>query len=324
MHRRALLGGLAAVPLLSTAHAQAPVWPSQPARLVVPFAAGGPTDIIARLFADELSKALPQRVVVENRTGAGVVVGSDMVDKAPKDGATLLYNTIAHAVLRALFPRLPFDPLADFTPVALLGEIPLVVVVPKDSPARTLQELIALFRAEPGRHDYASSGNGGAVHLGTELFLRRAGGLRVNHIPYRGTGQVMPDLLAGRVSMYMDVAATGLSFAARGDVRALGVSSARRLPQAPDLPTFAEAGVPNAECYTWHMILAPAGTPPEVVRAANAAFNQVAKLPSVQRKAEEFALLLRDDSTPESARDYLLAEVAKWEAVIREAGIKID
>ena len=323
MHRRTLLAGLAAAPLAAPALAQ-PAWPSQSVRLVVPFAAGGPTDIPARLFAEELGKLLPQRVVVENRTGAGVVVGADMVAKAPKDGHTLLYNTVAHSVLRGLFPRLPFDPIADFAPVALLGQIPLVLVVNKDVPAQTMPELLALFRANPGKYDYASSGNGGAVHLGTELLLKRAGGLRVNHVPYRGTGQVMPDLLSGRVAMYLDVAATGLSYAARGDVRALAISAGQRIPQAPHLPTFAEAGVADAECYTWHMVLAPAGTPAAVLEAVNHAFNQAVKLPAVQHKLADMAMLLRDDTTPASTSAYLLSEIAKWEGIIRDAGIKVD
>ncbi len=327
MHRRTLLANMAAAPMAAYAPLSAlaqPGWPAQSVRLVVPFAAGGPTDIPARLLAEEMGKLLPHRVVVENRTGAGVVVGADMVAKAPKDGHTLLYNTVAHSVLRGLFPRLPFDPIADFTPVALLGQIPLVVLVNKDVPAQTLPELLALLRANPGKYDYASSGNGGAVHLGTELLLKRAGGLRVNHVPYRGTGQVMPDLLSGRVAMYMDVAATGLNYAARGDVRALAISAGQRIPQAPQLPTLAEAGVADAESYTWHMVLAPAGTPAEVVAAANHAFNQTVKLPAVQQKLTDMAMLVRSDTTPATARAYLLSEVTKWEAIIREAGIKVE
>ena len=324
MHRRSLLAGLAVAPALASPALAQVAWPNQSVRLVVPFAAGGPTDIPARLIAEELSKVLPERVVVENRTGAGVVVGSDLVAKAPKDGHTLLYNTVAHSVLRGLFPQLPFDPITDFQPVALLGQIPLVLLVNKNVPAQTLPELLALLRANPGKYDYASSGNGGAVHLGTELFLRRAGGLRVNHVPYRGSSAVMPDLLAGRVAMFLDVAATGLNYAVRGDVRALAISAAQRIPQAPQLPTFAEAGVANAESYTWHMVLAPAGTPVPVVEAANHAFNGVMKLPAVQQKLADMAMLVRSDTSPDSARTYLLNEINKWEAIIREAGIKIE
>lgn len=299
-------------------------WPSQPVRLVVPFAAGGPTDIPARLFADELSKMLPQRVIVENRTGAGVVVGSDLVAKAPKDGHTLLYNTIAHSVLRALFPRLPFDPVADFQPVALMGVIPMLLLVNKDLPAQNLPELVKLFRENPGKYDYGSSGNGGAVHLATELLLKRAGDLKVNHIPYRGSAAAMPDLLSGRLAMFIDVAAGGLPYAKRGEARALGVSSDKRIPQAPDVPTIAEGGVPNAESYTWHMVLAPAGTPAPVVQAINAAFNKVAAMESVQRRLSDLTMIVRSDTTPETATKWLHDEIAKWEPIIRDAGIRID
>ena len=322
--RRDLLAFAAAAgPLAKPAVAQE-AWPSEPVRLIVPFAAGGPTDIPARLFADELSKMLPQRVIVENRTGAGVVVGTEVVAKAPKDGHTLLYNTIAHSVLRPLFPRLPFDPVADFQPVALLGVIPMLLLVNKDLPARSLPELVALFRKEPGKYDYGSSGNGGAVHLATELFLKRAGGLRVNHIPYRGSAAGMPDLLSGRLAMFMDVAAGGLVYHQRGEARGLGVSADKRLPQLPDVPTFVEGGVRDAESYTWHMVLAPSGTPAPAVRAINAAFNRVAASEAVQRRLTDLTMTVRSDTTPETAAKWMADEVAKWEAVIRDAGITIN
>ena len=321
MHRRSLLAAAAILP--SAARAQ-PAWPNQPIRLIVPFAAGGPTDIPARLFAEEAGKHLGQRVVVENRTGAGVVVGSDAVAQAPKDGHTLLYSTIAHSVLRALFPRLPFDPITDFQPVALLGVIPMVLLVNKDLPVRNMAELVALLRANPGRYDYGSSGIGGAVHLATELLLRRAGGLQANHIPYRGSAAGMPDLLSGRLAMFMDVAAGGLAYAQRGDARAIGLSAAARIPQAPEIPTFAEGGVADAESYTWHMVFAPAGTPAPVVQAINAAFNQAAASETAQRRLTDLTMTLRHDTTPETATQWLAAETAKWEGIIRDAGIRVD
>ncbi len=329
MHRRRDLLALAAATAASGGALARPVvaqeaWPSQPVRLIVPFAAGGPTDVPARLFADELSKALPQRVIVENRTGAGVVVGTEVVAKAPKDGHTLLYNTIAHAVLRPLFPRLPFDPVSDFQPVALLGVIPMLLLVNKDLPARDLPGLVKLFRDNPGRHDYGSSGNGGAVHLATELFLKRAGDLKVNHVPYRGSAAGMPDLLSGRLAMFIDVAAGGIAYHQRGEARALGVSADKRLPQVPDVPTFAEGGVRDAESYTWHMVLAPSGTPEPVVRAINAAFNRVAAMESVQRRLSDLTMTVRGDTTAETAARWMADEVAKWEAVIRGAGITVN
>lgn len=327
MHRRrdllALAVTAAGTPLASPALGQE-AWPSQPVRLVVPFAAGGPTDVPARLFADELSKMLPQRVIVENRTGAGVVVGTEVVAKAPKDGHTLLYNTIAHSVLRPLFPRLPFDPVADFQPVALLGVIPMLLLVNRDLPAKTLPELVALFRKEPGKYDYGSSGNGGAVHLATELFLKRAGDLKVNHVPYRGSSAGMPDLLSGRLAMFMDVAAGGIVYHQRGEARALGVSADKRLAQVPDVPTFAESGVRDAESYTWHMVLAPSGTPAAAVQAINAAFNKVAAMESVQKRLTDLTMTVRSDTTPAMAAKWLADEVAKWEVVIRDAGITIN
>ena len=322
MHRRSLLG-LAGAALATPLLAQ-PAWPSETVRLIVPFGPGGATDIPARLFADELSKFLPQRVVVENRSGAGVTVGAEVVARAPKDGHTLLYNTMAHSVMRAMFPRLAFDPVADFAPVALLGVIPMVLLANKDLPARTLPEMLALIRDNPGRYSYGSGGNGSATHLITELLLKRAGGLRAEHVPYRGAAPAMLDLLAGRIALFLDVANTGIGFHQRGEARALAVSSAERMAQAPDIPTFAEGGVTGADSYTWHMVLAPAGTPAPVVQAANAAFNRVLALPHVQSKLSELAIQLRPGSTPEGSAQWLREEVAKWTAVIRDAGIRVE
>ncbi|MCO6414706.1 tripartite tricarboxylate transporter substrate binding protein [Siccirubricoccus sp. KC 17139] len=325
MHRRTLLAaGAAALAQPLRAHAAAhDNWPTQPVRLIVPFSAGGPTDIPARLFADELSQSLPQRIVVENRTGAGVVVGSEVVAKAPKDGNTLLYNTIAHSVLKPLFPRLNFDPVADFQPVALVGVIPMVITVNKDFPVRTLPELAALLKKHPGKYDYASSGNGGALHLASELFLRAAGA-KANHVPYRGVAPAMPDVLNGTIPIIIDVATTALPYVQRGETRALAVMSSKRIATIPDVPTTAEAGFPGLEAYTWHMVLAPAGTPMPLVQQVNAAFNRVAAMPSVQQKLADLAMDLRSDSTPESATAFLRNEAAKWEGIIRDAGIKVD
>ena len=314
---------LAAAPLAAsrTAGAQAAGWPTQPVRLVVPFAAGGPTDVPARLIADELSKLLPQRVIVENRTGAGVVVGTDVVAKAAKDGQTLLYNTIAHATLRAIFPRLPFDPVADFAPVVLAGTIPMIMMVNKELPVTTTAELIALFRANPGKYDYASSGNGGALHLASELFLKQAGDLKVNHVPYRGSAAAMPDLLGGNVVMMLDVANSALPFVRSGEVKGLAVSSAARIAPAPDMPTFAEAGVPGYEAYTWHMVFAPAGTPAPVVAEVNRVVNRVMAMDSVKQRLSDLTMDTRSDTTPATAKAFLDAEIAKWEPIIKAAGI---
>lgn len=324
MNRRHLLGlGAAAALTPAAARAQSTDWPTQPVRLIVPFAAGGPTDIPARLFADEISKILPQRMIVENRTGAGVVVGTDAVAKAPKDGYTLLYTTVAHSVLRPLFPRLPFDPINDLAPVSLIGVIPMVITVNKDFPARTLPELIEKLRAEPGKWDYASSGNGGALHLATELLLRRAN-VRANHVPYRGVSAAMPDVLNGSVPIIVDVATTALPFVQRGETRALAVMDEQRLPQLPDVPTTAEAGFPGLLAYTWHMVMAPAGTPAPAMNAAAGAFGRVAKEQSVRTRLSDLAMRMVDDQSPAYAKAWLEAERTKWEGIIQEAGIRVD
>ena len=321
LRRQALALGVLA-PL--TATAQTADWPSQPVRLVVPFAAGGPTDIPARLIAEEMSKALPNRIVVENRTGSGIIIGTDVVAKAPKDGLTVLYTTVGHAVVRALFDRVPFDPVADFTPVALVGQIPMIMMVHNSFPARTLPEFIALIRANPGRYDYASSGNGGAVHLASELFLHAAGGLRMNHIAFRGSSAAMPDVLAGRIPMMLDVAAATIPYIQRGELRPLAISTRERSALVPQIPTFIEQGVAGYEAYTWHMVLVPSGTPAPIVRAINTAVNRAVGLDAVRNRLTELTMQVVPNSTPESTAQFLNAEIAKWEPIIRAVGIRVE
>lgn len=319
MYRRTLIAAAAAAPFAAQAQAE---WPSQPVRMVVPFAAGGPTDVPARLLAEEMSRNLPNRIVVENRTGSGVVIGTDMVAKAPKDGLTILYTTVGHAVTRAMFDRLPFDPVADFQPIALVGQVPMIMLVNNDFPARTMQEFIALIRANPGRYDYASSGNGGAVHLASELFLHQAGGLRMNHIAFRGSSAAYPDILAGRIPMIIEVAAGALGQISRGALRPLGISTARRSSLAPNIPTFIEGGVPGYEAYTWHMVMAPSGTPAPVVSAIHAAISRA--VTQLAPRLTEMAMEVVQGSTPGSASAFLASEMAKWEPIIRAAGIRAE
>jgi tripartite-type tricarboxylate transporter receptor subunit TctC len=325
--RRGILtlgAGALAAPALGLRPAAAQAWPGQPVRMIVPFAAGGPTDIPARLLADEMSKALPHRIVVENRTGSGVVIGTDMVAKGPQDGSVILYTTVAHAVTRAMFPRLPFDPIADFTPVALVGQVPVILLVNNSFPARNVQEFVRVLRENPGRFDYASSGNGGAVHLATELFLHAAGGLRANHIPFRGSSAALPEVLAGRIPMIFDIAASALPYARSGELRALAISTRERSPLAPNIPTFIEQGIAGYEAYTWHMVLVRSGTPAPVVEAINRAVNAAIALPAVGERLTGLAMQVVRDSTPASAADYLRREIEVWEPLIRNAGIRAE
>jgi len=296
-------------------------WPNQAVRFICPFAAGGPTDVAARLVADGMTNALPQRVIVENRTGSGVVVGTEAVAKSARDGYTVLYSTVAHAVLRPLFANLNFNPVSDFQPVALVGTIPMLLMVNNDVPAKDLQQLVAMFRGKPGQYNYGSSGAGGAVHLATELFLKQAGDLKVNHIPYRGSAPAMPDLLNGNLTMFLNVASDGITSVQRGTTRALAVSSAQRLPQLPDVPTFAEAGLPGYEAYTWHMLFVPAGTPDAIVAQLNQAVNKAMRLPSVTQRFSDMSIQANADSTPASAAAWLKAEMEKWEPLVRASGI---
>ncbi len=320
----ALGAGALAAPALRPALAQNAAWPTQPVRMIVPFAAGGPTDIPARLLADEMSKALPQRVLVENRTGSGVVIGTDMVAKGPQDGSVVLYTTVAHAVTRAMFPRLPFDPIADFTPVSLVGQVPVILLVNPNFPARNIQEFVQVLRANPGRYDYASSGNGGAVHLATELFLHAAGGLRANHIPFRGSSAAMPEILSGRIPFIFDIAASALPYARSGELRALAISTKERSPLAPEIPTFIEQGIAGYEAYTWHMVMVRSGTPAPVVEAINRAVAAAVSLPHVRAKLTELAMQVVPESTPTHAAEYLRSEIGVWEPLVRAANIQAN
>jgi tripartite-type tricarboxylate transporter receptor subunit TctC len=326
--RRQLLslgGGAIAAPALGLRPAAAQAsWPNQPTRMVVPFAAGGPTDVPARLIAEEMSKALPHRVVVENRTGSGVVIGTDMVSKGPQDGSVVLYTTVAHAVTRAMFDRLPFDPVADFTPVTLVGQVPVILLVNNDFPARNIQEFVRVLRENPGKYDYASSGNGGAVHLATELFLHKAGGLRVNHIPFRGSSAALPEILAGRIPMIFDIAASALPYATSGRLRALAISTRERSPLAPNIPTFIEQGIEGYEAYTWHMVLVRSGTPAPVVAAIDRAVRTAVALPNVQERLKSLTMQVVPNSTPAVAAEYLRSEMATWEPIVRAAGIRAN
>jgi tripartite-type tricarboxylate transporter receptor subunit TctC len=200
----------------------------------------------------------------------------------------------------------------------------MILVVRRDHPANTLQELVALLRDNPGRFDYGSSGNGAALHLATELFLAQAGGLRVNHVPYRGSAAAIPDLLNGTLALMLDVAASMIPFVQRNELKALAISSRQRIPQLPNLPTFIEGGVPDYEAYTWHMVLAPAGTPRPVVDRINAGVRRALAVPAVRERLTELTMDVVADSTPESAAAFLRAEMAKWEPIIQRAGIRVD
>ncbi|MCR0983860.1 Bug family tripartite tricarboxylate transporter substrate binding protein [Roseomonas populi] len=327
IERRALLGaaGLAALSAPALAQTAPPPagWPDRPVRLIVPYAAGGPTDAVARILADRMSSTLPQRVVVENRAGGGALPGTEAVARAPKDGSTLLFTTVVHAVHRALQgARLTFDPLADFAPVALVGVVPQVIMVPPSSPVRDVKGLVEDLRAN--HRAYGSSGVGGSSHLGIEL-LKSMAGVSADHIPYRGTAPAVADLLAGRIALVMDSVATGASQVRAGALRGIATTGLRRSEALPDLPTVAET-IPGFEATTWNAVLAPAGTPPAVVEAMSAAIWKAIGDGATQARLSEMGVQAPapNDRNPAATARFVAAETTKWERLVKEAGITVE
>jgi tripartite-type tricarboxylate transporter receptor subunit TctC len=326
LSRRALLvgslTGTAALAVPRIARAQAGTnWPNQPVRMILPYAPGGPTDVIARLLCDTLSQRLPQRVVVENRTGAGGNIGASAVAKAKPDGSTFLFTNTGHAVNRALYARLDYDPVKDLTPVTIVAEGPMVLLVPNSSPDKTLAEFVARVRTKPGEYSYGSTGTGGALQLVSLLFTKAAG-LKMEEVPYRGSAPAAQDLVAGRVEMLYDAAPTAFPLATSGQARALAVSSAQRSAIMPDVPTVAEAGFPNATFSVWQGVLAPSGTPALVLEKVRQEIAAALAEGSLRARLTELGAERIVANTPAEARAYVDAEMARWEAVLREAGVR--
>ncbi len=319
-HRRAVLAAPFAASLAVSAQAQE-AWPTRPVRLIMPYAAGGPTDLMGRLLADGLSQRLGQRVVVENRTGAGGTIGASIVAKAPADGHTLLFNNVSHAGYRAIYPRLDFDPEADFVPVTVLAESPMVLLVPPNSPDRTLADFVARVRAQPGRFTYGTSGGGGALQF-VALLLIRAAGLRMTEVSYRGSSVAVPDLAAGTLDMLYDAGLTGFAVARGGQARALVVSSAGRSAAAPDVPTVGESGFPEATFGVWQAVFAPRGTPEVVVGRLARESAAILAEPAMRARLLDLGVERILSLPPTEARDYVAREAAKWDAILREAGVQ--
>ena len=325
MYRRRLLAlALTSAVAPTAALAQAPVWPSKPLRLVIPFPAGGATDIIGRTIAQKLSVALGQQVVVDNKPGAGGAIGADLVAKAAPDGYTILMSTSStHSIGPALNPKIPYDAVKDFAPVAHVANAPSVLVVGQGFPQGGALDLIKLLKANPGKYNFGSSGIGTYPHLSAEMFKWRAGGLFVVHIPYRGTGLVMTDLIAGQITFLMDSIVSAQSHIRDGKVRALAVTGAKRSTSLPNVPTFAELGVPGLAFNNWFGVFAPAGTPPELVQRLNREINTIVRSADV---VDRFEKLGADTAggTPEQFSKTYRDEGDSWRALIQRAGIKAE
>lgn len=316
--RRFLL--LAAWPLaVPTAMAQA--FPSKPIRLIVPFAAGGGTDTIARVLAEGLARELGHAVIVDNKPGAGTVIGNDAVAKSAPDGHTLLLNTSAIAIVSSLHRKLPYPP-ESFTPVVLLGRAPIVAVVRADSPLQSAADFLAQARARPGKLSYGSAGNGTSTHLAAEL-LKAHARIFVTHVPYRGANPVVTDLLGGQIDVAFGTLPSVAPFIASGKLRPLAVTSAKRSPLLPGVPVFAEAGPRGYEAEVWFGVFAPAGTPRPVVQRLYMAIQKVAAGGGLAGRAASEGLALTLDAPVEAER-VVLAEERKWSKVIKEQGITID
>ena len=324
LSRRALVvGGLVAAAWPLGARAQAPAYPTRPITLVVPFAAGGSTDVVGRLVAQKMSDILGQQVVVENVVGAGGNVGAARVAKAEPDGYTILMGTVAtHALNPLILKRKPYDPVTDFSPVALLAVVPNVLIVNPNLPAKNVQELIALLKADPGKYNYASSGVGTPLHLSGELFKSLAG-VQMTHIPYRGSGPALNDVVAGQVPIQFDNLPSASEFIKAGSLRALAVTTKERAPSFPDVPTIAESGLPGYETYTWNALFAPPKTPKPIVEALNAAAAKALADPGLAERMKGFSAKVTP-STPEALAEHVKSEIAKWTPVVKEAGIQAD
>ena len=306
--------------MTGAAHAQA--YPTKPIRLIVPFPAGGATDLFARSLSQKLGERLGQSVVVDNKPGAGGTLGSDLAAKATADGYTLLLSTTStHSIGPNLNPKIPYDAVRDFTPIGQVGNAPSIMLVPNSSPAKTVQEWIALARQKPGQLNYASSGNGTIVQLTAELFKSQAN-LFVVHIPYKGTALAMPDLVSGKVDVLFDSLPTGLPHVKDGRLRALGVTSAKRTPLAPDLPPISDV-LPGYESTTWFGLFGPKGLPADVVARVNTAANQVLKDPEVIDKLTRLGIE-PVGGTPAQFTAMLATELAKWKKIINERKITLD
>lgn len=301
--------------------AAAQTYPTKPVKIVVGFAPGGGSDFIARVIAQQLTGRLGTQVLVENRPGAGSLIGAEFVIKSPADGYTLLLTPASYTVNPSVY-KLSFDPLNDITPIVQLSRGPYVVAVNPSVPAKTLQELVALAKREPGKLSYASSGTGAHVHVATEYFLYTAG-INIVHVPYKGTGPALNDTIGGNIQLIFGSVATALQHVKSGRLRALAVTTPKRIAAAPDVPTVAESGYPSYEVTNWHGLVGPKGLPKEIVERLNREVNEAVKSKEVEKVLAGDGLEPAGGS-PEDLAAILKAEVARWAQVVKRAGIKVE
>jgi tripartite-type tricarboxylate transporter receptor subunit TctC len=319
-----VVGVIAVTAALANAQA-ADTYPSRPIQMIIPFAAGGPTDIVGRIMAAKMGDVLGQQFVVENRGGAGGNIGADAVAKADPDGYTVLMATVStNAINPGLYKHMPYDPVTAFAPVGRIGVTPTLLLVSPSLPVTDVKSLIALLKANPGKYNYGSSGVGSILHLCGEEFKAMAGGLQITHVPYKGSAPMDTDLLGDHISMAFDATPTALPLAQSGKLHALGAGMAKRLDAMPDLPTLQEQGLKGYECYTWNAILAPAGTPKPIVAKLNATINTSLADPAVSDSLRKAGVDPTPGSTPETTVEFVKAELAKWAPIIKASGAQVE
>ena len=313
----------------ATAHAQVPstsseqAYPSKPVRMIVPFAAGGILDIVARAVGERLSGSLGQQMVVDNRGGAGGAIGTEIAARAAPDGYTLLTGHVGtHAINPSIYPKLGYDPIRDFAPITLNATFPLGLFVHPSVPVQSVQDLIALAKSKPGQVNFASAGSGGPTHMAGEM-LKAMARVDIVHVPYKGNAAALNDLLGGRVHLFFSNLVTGMPHARAGKLRAIAVSTPKRSAQAPELPTIAEAGVPGYDVTNWVGMFAPAATPRAIVTKLNREIVAILEAPDMKERFRTQGVDLAG-STPEAFAAFIRAELAKWRKVVKESGAKVD
>lgn len=303
--------------------ANAQTYPNKPIRLIVPFTPGGSTDILARAIGQELTKAWGQSVVIDNVPGAGGSIGADKAAKAPADGYTLLMGHIGTlAVNPSLYPKLPYNPVKDFAPVAWVARVPNILVVNPALPVKNVKDLVSYAKSKPGQLSYGSGGNGSAANLATE-YLKMQTGTAIVHIPYRGTVPAVTDLIGGQIQLVFTGAPAVLGFVKNGQLRALAVSSPKRLEAMPDLPTVAESGYKNFEADQWYGVVAPAGTPKDIVQKLNLQINAALNAPELKKRLITEGAVATPE-TPEAFGQLIATEIARWQPVISSGRVKSD
>jgi tripartite-type tricarboxylate transporter receptor subunit TctC len=316
LFKRAVAAALLAAPVLALAQA----YPNKPVKVIIPYPPGGPTDIMGRIVAQGLASKFGQPFIVENKPGASGLIGADQVAKAPADGYTLLVNASLHVINPSLYSKMPHDPIKDFAPVSQIADVPMVLVVSPQNPAKNVKDLIA--QAKANQMSFASSGNGAAPHLAGEAF-NMATGLKLMHIPYKGSAPALNDVIGGHVSLMFDPLPSSTPFIHGGSLRPLAVTTAKRVPALPNVPTMAEAGVPGYEISTWYGVWAPANTPRDILNKLSSEIARIVKQPEVAKRIAGMGSI-PVGSTPTEFEAYNRSEQVKFAKIVKESGAKLD